>query len=168
MRSLLMALALGLFWTQAASAQSGSDMDDYAPAAAAWPFPLYSSGEENISGWPKPVASEPFVKKMMIGALDVHREGGKNVDASCLEEQARIKSLLTWQGLFTHCSSLDSYRPPEPLRFADGCPCLEILNYLCFFDVLSTAKVGPDMGPLFRESEPTPPGEGGVHLGFFR
>jgi hypothetical protein len=150
MRRWLMVLAIGVLWAQAASAQPQSFGEQYAPPTLFWRSGSESSEQYNPGldpGWPKPVAHDSLLLKRMIGALDVHPEGGKNVDASCLEEVGRRKSLLTWRGLFSNQTSLGRYEPEQPLQFGDGCPCLEILNHLSFFDVLDPAKVGPYWEP---------------------
>ena len=82
---------------------------------------------------------------------------GKNIDGSCLPEVARSRSRLCWEGLFAEDCWLDHYTPPPPVM--DECHCLEILNYLCFFDALSPLEVGPDMGPWFMQ--PTPQADPG-------
>jgi hypothetical protein len=161
-------------------------VDDYAPVDAAWPFPSFSSHPENggiyngshvsyqfVQGQ-EAAALEDFVANSMTGALDIHRAGGKNVDASCLEEVERMKNRLSLSCMFSPEEEQSAAATDVALWGGDTVPYQchvrypEILNFLCFLDVLSPTTVGPAMGPWFMEREPASPFFGNFPSGFFR
>jgi hypothetical protein len=144
MRRILTAAALGIFWANVAPAQEpiADDKDTDPPL-------LYDNHPVEIThfDWGGPPDLQARRAKWLKSlAPGLFWGSGKNFDGSCLGEVMRAKSHLNWDFL-RGPSCLDRYEPPiyQPEE-----SCLEVLYLLCFFDALSPAEVGLEIGPLFK------------------
>ena len=86
---------------------------------------------------------------------------GDDIDGAWFKVVARTRSGMRWENLFP--SFLGRITPQQ---YTAECSCLDILNYLCFFDALSPLSVGPDRGPIFKE--PVPMEKWSFYIGFLR
>lgn len=150
MRRLFTAVALGLLWTGAACAQEPAVYgEDYTPADPVWPFPLYSTHSDNG-------ALDAFLTETLAGVPQIHAGAGQNVDGSWYSEVVRARSRLGWDDLFTPKPDQQTSRCDTPIRpgtfeWDEGPSYIDMLNALCFLEVLSAPKLGPDMDPHFNE-----------------